>query len=96
MVAFFQCDPIAAGWNSNLEATCLEPVVFSHEIALTGVLTDLIVLFLPLHMIWKLHLPTGQKIVLSMVFLLGCLYARNMFLLLRKRWLTCAVSALQV
>ena len=96
LVTSFQCDPVAAVWNFNLEATCLDPVVFSLAIALTGVLTDLIVLFLPLHMIWKLHLPIRQKIVLSMVFLLGGLYARAVFSLLHERWLTFAVSVLQV
>ena len=83
LVTSFQCQPIAAVWNFNLPATCLDPVVFSLAIALTGVLTDVIVLFLPLHMIWKLHLPTRQKIVLSGVFLLGGLYGRNVFSLLQ-------------
>ncbi|MCJ1474351.1 hypothetical protein MMC13_003009 [Lambiella insularis] len=71
LVTSFQCDPVAAAWNFHLTATCIDPVVFSLAIALTGVLTDFVVLFLPVHMIWKLHLPTRQKIVLSIVFLLG-------------------------
>jgi len=74
LVTSFQCDPIAAVWNFNLQATCLDPVVFSLAVAVTGVLTDLIVLVLPLQVVWKLHLPTRQKLTLSAIFLLGGLY----------------------
>jgi hypothetical protein len=71
LVTTFQCDPIAAVWDFKLDANCIDPVAFSLAIALSGVLADLIVLCLPLQMVWRLHLPTRQKLVLSMIFGLG-------------------------
>ena len=71
LVTSFQCDPIAGVWNFELDATCIDPVAFTLAIALSGVLTDLIVLVLPLQMVWRLHLPIRQKLVLSVIFSLG-------------------------
>ncbi|MCJ1250087.1 hypothetical protein MMC30_007313, partial [Trapelia coarctata] len=71
LVTSFQCDPIAAVWDFDLDATCIDPVAFSLAIALTGGLTDLIVLVLPLQVVWRLHLPIRQKLVLSVIFSLG-------------------------
>ncbi|MCJ1383830.1 hypothetical protein MMC17_006944 [Xylographa soralifera] len=39
--------------------------------AVSDVVTDLIVLTLPLPVIWKLHMDTARKIALSFIFLLG-------------------------
>jgi len=79
LVTSFQCDPISAVWDFDLDATCIDPVAFSLAIALSGVLTDLIVLVLPLQMVWRLHLPIRKKLVLSAIFSLGGLYAREPF-----------------
>jgi len=42
--------------------------------AIPNIVTDGILLALPLPLIWDLHLPKGQKMALSGVFLLGSLY----------------------
>lgn len=39
-----------------------------------NIVTDLIMLLLPMPVIWRLKLPTKQKIALTGVFLLGSLY----------------------
>jgi hypothetical protein len=79
LVTSLQCDPISAVWDFELDADCIDPVAFSLAIALSGVLTDLIVLVLPLQMVWRLHLPIRKKLVLSVIFSLGSLYAREPF-----------------
>lgn len=45
--------------------------------ALTNMITDMCILTIPLPMIWKLQMPTQQKIAVSGIFLLGALWASH-------------------
>lgn len=40
----------------------------------SDVVTDLIVLSMPLPEIWKLRMTTRQKVIISLIFLIGLLY----------------------
>jgi hypothetical protein len=46
---------------------------------ISDVITDLIVLSLPLPEIWKLNMTVRQKVVVSLIFLIGLLYVANKY-----------------
>ena len=70
----FQCRPPAAFWNKDItNAQCVDLVGFSIGSAITNLLTDVLVLCLPMPMIWSLHLTSQQKWSLTGVFALGFL-----------------------
>ena len=71
----FQCRPFEAAFDPALMFTyhCIDLQAYYYGICAANLAIDLIMLYLPLHMVWRLQLPTRQKISLSGIFLLGLL-----------------------
>ena len=73
----FQCDPISANWGTEPSqmGNCLSNINHMYETAaVTNLVSDVIILFLPFPVVAKLHLSTKQKLALSGVFLTGAVY----------------------
>jgi hypothetical protein len=66
-----QCVPIAASWDNSIHAQCINKGVFWIAFAIMNILTDVLVLALPIPQIFRLHLKLREKLMLSGVFLLG-------------------------
>ncbi|KAJ5919294.1 hypothetical protein N7466_010237 [Penicillium verhagenii] len=71
--AIFQCWPIAYTWDSSIAGTCFNQQAFYRWVSLPNILTDVIILVMPLPYVWKLHTAFGHKLALTGVFLLGSL-----------------------
>ena len=69
--AIFQCTPIERYWNEKLDGHCIDPYIYFVSISSANLLTDVIVLILPLRVVWKLNVTLRQKIALTGVFALG-------------------------
>ena len=69
----FQCDPFKAAFEVELLFTdqCIDLQAFYWGITAANLTLDVILLYLPLHMVWGLQLPKRQKIALSGIFTLG-------------------------
>lgn len=69
----FQCRPFTAAFDPTLLFTdhCIDLQSFYSGVTIANLGLDVVVLYLPLHMVWKLKLPTKQKLMLSGIFLLG-------------------------
>lgn len=67
----FQCVPVKKSWNKSLDGHCINSNVFWIAYAVMNVLTDVMVLSLPIPQIFKLHLKLRDKLMLCGVFLLG-------------------------
>ncbi|PBP17475.1 PTH11-like integral membrane protein [Diplocarpon rosae] len=66
----FTCTPVSAFWGET-EGRCINQVVIQFFNAGINILTDLLVLALPVKVVWGLQLPRRQKIGLMFVFGLG-------------------------
>ena len=74
-ISIFQCTPINHFWDEEqVTGHCIHIERFLQGQAIPNIITDIILLALPMPLIWKLHLPQGQKLALCGVFLLGSLY----------------------
>ncbi|KAJ5473525.1 hypothetical protein N7475_003091 [Penicillium sp. IBT 31633x] len=71
--AIFQCSPIEYTWDSNITGTCFDQQAFYRFVSPPNILTDVLILVMPLPYVWKLHTSLGHKLALSGVFLLGSL-----------------------
>lgn len=71
-LAIFACTPVSAFWTG--EGTCIDNLPAWYVNAAGNIITDLIVLILPLPVIKNLNLASHQKIILLGVFCLGFLY----------------------
>lgn len=71
----FNCIPISAAWKptTRADAICIDIESFYYGNAISNLLTDVLILGLPLPIVWGLNMSTNRKIALSGVFLLGSL-----------------------
>lgn len=69
----FACRPIAASWDPLLAgiAQCVNRGAIYITTAIIGIVTDVILLCLPIPTIWKLQMPLKQKIGLTGIFIIG-------------------------
>ncbi len=75
----FQCRPFQAAFDPELLFTdqCINLEAYYRGITASNLCIDVIMLYLPLHMVWGLHLRTRQKIEVSSMFLLGGKWAAS-------------------
>lgn len=72
----FECMPIEQVWKSlygtpEHEEKCYTYLPMFIATAITNMCMDVLILTLPLPMVWRLKMPTRQKIAVSFFFLLG-------------------------
>lgn len=68
-----QCAPIEGSWNKSVKARCIDSDAFWVAYAVMNILTDALVLSLPLPQVFALHLKLRDRIMLCGVFMLGSL-----------------------
>ncbi|GAB1212845.1 hypothetical protein ATERTT37_001994 [Aspergillus terreus] len=70
--AIFQCSPVQYAWNKNIPGgTCFDQQAFYRYVSPPNILTDVLILIMPLPFVWKLHTRLTQKLALTGVFILG-------------------------
>ncbi|PSN72084.1 hypothetical protein BS50DRAFT_544407 [Corynespora cassiicola Philippines] len=69
----FACRPIAASWDPTLTtiAKCVNRGAIYITTAVVGIVTDVILLAIPIPLIWRLQMPLKQKIGLTGMFVIG-------------------------
>lgn len=74
ITAFAACRPFAANWNPALPgAYCIDKEAFFRWGSLPNILSDIVMLVLPLRVVWNLHTTTRLKIGLTLTFVVGSL-----------------------
>lgn len=66
-----QCVPIAGSWDKNVDATCIDTDRFWIAYAVLNILTDIMVLALPIVPIMALQLSMRNKLMICALFLMG-------------------------
>lgn len=67
----FQCTPVESNWDASIEAHCVDLDTELVVVSIINVLTDGIILVLPMPFIWRLKTSLRRKIQLTSIFLLG-------------------------
>ncbi|PHH51016.1 hypothetical protein CFIMG_002350RA [Ceratocystis fimbriata CBS 114723] len=73
MVSILICIPIRGYWDSSVRARCIPAYPQVYINATGNVITDVMILLLPMPAIWQLNVPAGQKRALLGIFSLGFL-----------------------
>ncbi|KAK7188961.1 hypothetical protein DPSP01_013239 [Paraphaeosphaeria sporulosa] len=73
LIVIFNCDPIAGSWDLTLATTakCVDKKSFYVGGSVPNVITDLVLVIMPLPYVWRLHASVAQRIVLGGIFALG-------------------------
>jgi hypothetical protein len=69
--AWLNCLPVAKFWNESLDGYCLNKEGLWFSNSALHILSDLIILILPMPVLKSLQLPKKQKMALMAVFALG-------------------------
>ncbi|KAJ4296403.1 hypothetical protein N0V90_006448 [Kalmusia sp. IMI 367209] len=67
----FQCSPIARVYDRTIPGTCINFAWHRWSNAISNLLTDLIIFFLPLPLIMKLNMSLGNRVGLVVLFSIG-------------------------
>ncbi|KAL8400717.1 hypothetical protein RB594_000933 [Gaeumannomyces avenae] len=72
MTNVFMCTPISAQWDLSLAAVskCGDALPFYKTIVITGLLTDIVIMLMPMKTIWGLNMRMTEKLGVMMSFLL--------------------------
>ncbi|KAJ5964245.1 uncharacterized protein N7479_004121 [Penicillium vulpinum] len=65
------CIPVSKFWNPSIEGACLDPAKFYYGMQIPNIISDIILLIMPMNVVWTLPIPKSQKMLLSGVFLVG-------------------------
>ena len=79
LVVIFQCNPRAKFWEPTLPGHCISIEAVDIVAAAINVLSDVVLLLLPITCIWQLQMPSRSKLAVSAVFTTGLLYVQNDF-----------------
>jgi len=72
-LALFTCTPIKKSWDRKIPGHCSNRQRDFMGAAIPNVLTDLLLLFLPMPMLWRIQVSTARKYWLVGVFAAGYL-----------------------
>ena len=68
----FSCKPIQFFWDKSIPGgTCLNENVVAYGTTGVNIVTDLIVLCLPIPWLWNLQMPLSRKLNVIGIFILG-------------------------
>ncbi|KAF5862064.1 hypothetical protein ETB97_012211 [Aspergillus alliaceus] len=73
LTATFECSPIHYQWDKNIAGggTCIDVLAFYRWMSFPNIVTDAIMLILPLPMVCRLHTTRSQKVGLGIIFATG-------------------------
>jgi hypothetical protein len=67
----FQCVPVAKAWHKSMDGHCYNLVEAWYTNAVFSIVTDFVILMLPMHMVYKLHRDKREKVLLYFIFGIG-------------------------
>ncbi|CAI7671732.1 hypothetical protein PCG10_004796 [Penicillium crustosum] len=65
------CIPAKKFWDPTVEGACLDTSKFYYGVQIPNILSDVVLLVMPMRVVWTLPIPKSQKALLSGVFLVG-------------------------
>ena len=71
LVVIFQCTPISRAWDTSVRGTCINSGVYSLTLTAINIVTDVLVLTLPLFIFLDLKVNKRVRNALIGVFMLG-------------------------
>lgn len=69
--AFAFCRPVSYNWNKSLHGTCHDPAVAYLLAGITNLVLDVIIVYIPMPLLWRLQMSTTKKLGISAMFSLG-------------------------
>ncbi|TVY20112.1 hypothetical protein LARI1_G001932 [Lachnellula arida] len=68
VVKIFECNPRARIWNKKLHGTCINIDTMLNSSGLFNMITDILILLVPIKSVWKLQMKKAKKLRVVLVF----------------------------
>jgi large subunit ribosomal protein L36e len=73
LVSIFQCVPLAMAWDPTIEGTCVDFPVYILIVGIYNIVSDCVMLLIPIVCIWRLQMTWNEKLGVALLFLIGTL-----------------------
>ncbi|KAF9890233.1 hypothetical protein FE257_006145 [Aspergillus nanangensis] len=73
LIGAVTCIPFRKLWEPEIPGGCINLAQFYYGLQIPNIVTDAVILAMPMRVVWNLHVPRMQKMLLSGIFLLGLL-----------------------
>ncbi|KAJ5101914.1 hypothetical protein NUU61_004136 [Penicillium alfredii] len=73
LVGCFTCIPTEKSWHPEIPGGCMDLGKFYYGLQIPNIVTDALILFMPIHVVWGLPISKAQKVGLSGIFVVGFL-----------------------
>lgn len=72
----FQCVPISSAWDPSETGKCVPYGALVLAMGIVNIVTDVIMLILPMPLLWRLKVSATRKWMLMIMFSLGGLFVK--------------------
>ncbi|KAL8931271.1 MAG: hypothetical protein Q9211_007094, partial [Gyalolechia sp. 1 TL-2023] len=87
LTAFLQCRPLAYNWDRSIpNGHCVNGNVIGYAITSVNIVTDLVVLVLPIPWLWGMNMAVPKRMAVVGLFVLGSLYVLFILSFLFTLW----------
>ncbi|KAL4970637.1 uncharacterized protein BDV14DRAFT_186423 [Aspergillus stella-maris] len=73
LIGAVTCIPFRKLWMPELEGGCIDLAKFYYGLQVPNIVTDAVILFMPVRVVWGLNMPRVQRVLLLGIFMLGAL-----------------------
>ncbi|RAK99578.1 uncharacterized protein BO80DRAFT_119173 [Aspergillus ibericus CBS 121593] len=73
LIGTVTCIPLQKLWDPSIPGGCINLAKFYYGLQIPNIVTDAVILVLPMKHVWELQVPRSQKVMLTGIFLLGAL-----------------------
>lgn len=70
-IFIFLCDPISQQWTIDRIGHCMDQILLLKCLILTNMITDLLIVVLPIRCVWRLQMRKTEKFAVLACFSLG-------------------------
>ena len=71
LVSILQCHPVSYAWNKSIDGSCIDLRAMYYSFTISNMVLDVIINIMPVRMIWKLQLAVRQRVLLTIIMLIG-------------------------
>ena len=72
-VIIFQCTPVHKAWDGEVKGHCLNLIKLGVASGYINIVTDFLILLLPIPMVWSLQLSRNLRLAIIAIFATGIL-----------------------
>lgn len=71
LITLLRCNPVDKAWEVSFEGKCFDQALLFEGVVIFNLVTNVMIILLPMPTIWWLHMPLQRRLVVLGIFSLG-------------------------